>query len=108
MLFWDTLYKCRGTQLYQTILHVFAERCFSPDLIAKYHDALLILMPKYHKYMYNTTLTQKTFKYIADEALKMDGVVKCKTDSEDTMVFEAVFILLLHFKQDVRDKLCLD
>lgn len=108
MLFWDTLYKCRGSQLYCTILHVFSERCFSPEIVEKYRDNLLVLMPKYHKYMSTTTLTQKTFKYIADEALKMDGVVKCKSDSEDTMIFEAAFLVLLHFKQDVRDKLCLD
>jgi len=57
--------------------------------------------------MYETPLTQKTVKYIHEEAFKT-GVKKGKPDSEETLIFEAGFLVLLHFNPTVRSKLVAD
>eukprot|EP01006_Ploeotia_vitrea_P028655 TRINITY_DN61311_c0_g2_i1.p1 TRINITY_DN61311_c0_g2~~TRINITY_DN61311_c0_g2_i1.p1 ORF type:complete len:876 (+),score=-33.26 TRINITY_DN61311_c0_g2_i1:22-2649(+) len=107
MLFWDTLYNCVGANLYETIVDVFAQRCFTAEIVHKHREKLLKVMPIYHTYMYSNNLHQKTYKYILEEAQKV-GYVKAKADSEDTMLFEACFIVLLHFKPDIREKLIMD
>ena len=107
MLFWDTLYNCVGSNLYETIIDVFAQRCFTMDIVEKLRPNLMKVMPIYHNYMYTAVISPKTVKYMHEEAAKT-GFQKCKPDSEETMLFEAAFIILLHFKPDIRDRLILD
>jgi hypothetical protein len=107
MLFWDSLHNCTGSNLYETLLSVFAQRCFSPEVVEALRPNLMTVLPKYHKYINETPLTQKTVKYIHEEAAKT-GVKKGKPDAEETLIFEAAFVVLLHFQPSVREKLIVD
>lgn len=105
MIYWDALGSLSGNSLYEAILGVFLDKCFSPELIENNKEHLLKLFPKFGKHIHDNMYTTKTSKFCHEEAYR-SGLEKYKHDDEIALVVESIYIILLHFHPKSRMQLC--